>query len=101
MFPTPQAHCILILSIAAGQSQCFNYCILTKVFLPAVYESSQSVGCIKEKLADELELCPDTKIIIGAGDNAASAIGTGTVNDGDCNISLGTSGTIFACTEKI
>ena len=69
-------------------------------FLPAVYESSQSVGCIKEKLADELELCPDTKIIIGAGDNAASAIGTGTVNDGDCNISLGTSGTIFACTEK-
>ena len=53
-----------------------------------------------EKLADELELCPDTKIIIGAGDNAASAIGTGTVNDGDCNISLGTSGTIFACTEK-
>lgn len=32
MFPTPQAHCILILSIAAGQSQCFNYCILTKVF---------------------------------------------------------------------
>ena len=69
-------------------------------FLPAVYESSQSIGCIKENIADELGLSPDTKILIGAGDNAASAIGTGTVNDGDCNISLGTSGTIFVCTEK-
>ena len=71
-------------------------------FLPAVYESSQSVGCIKEKLADELELCPDTKIIIGAGDNAASAIGTGTVNDGD-RITLDyfvETGLVFRPTEK-
>ena len=35
------------------------------------------------------------KIIAGAGDNAAAAVGTGTVGDGMCNISLGTSGTIF------
>ena len=35
------------------------------------------------------------KIIAGAGDNAAAAVGTGTVGNGRCNISLGTSGTIF------
>ncbi len=35
------------------------------------------------------------KIIAGAGDNAAAAIGTGTVGEGMCNISVGTSGTIF------
>ena len=42
----------------------------------------------------------DVKVVIGAGDNAAAAIGTGTVNDGDCNVSLGTSGTIFVCQNK-
>ena len=33
-------------------------------------------------------------------DNAAAAVGTGTVGDGSCNISLGTSGTIFISSEK-
>lgn len=36
----------------------------------------------------------------GAGDNAAAAIGTGTVGDGMCNISLGTSGTIFISSKE-
>ena len=42
-----------------------------------------------------MELGTDVKVIAGAGDNAAAAVGTGTVGDGQCNISLGTSGTIF------
>lgn len=37
----------------------------------------------------------NVKIIAGAGDNAAAAIGTGTVGGGRCNISLGTSGTVL------
>ena len=36
----------------------------------------------------------------GAGDNAAAAVGTGTVGDGACNISLGTSGTIFISSDR-
>ena len=40
------------------------------------------------------------KVAAGAGDNAAAAVGTGTVGDGMCNISLGTSGTIFISSEK-
>ena len=36
----------------------------------------------------------------GAGDNAAAAVGTGTVGDGQCNISLGTSGTIFISSKE-
>ena len=41
------------------------------------------------------------KIIAGAGDNAAAAVGTGTVGEGMCNISLGTSGTIFISSEHL
>ncbi len=68
--------------------------------LPKVYESSEAVGTLKKEFADKLGLSESVKIVIGAGDNAASAIGTGTVNDGDCNISLGTSGTVFVCSDK-
>lgn len=68
--------------------------------LPKIFESYEAVGNIKADVAAELGLSEDTKIVIGAGDNAASAIGTGTIGDGDCNISLGTSGTIFVCTDK-
>ena len=39
-------------------------------------------------------------MVAGAGDNAAAAVGTGTVGDGACNISLGTSGTVFISSEK-
>lgn len=68
--------------------------------LPKVFESDTVIGCLKENIANELGFNTDVKIVIGAGDNAASAIGTGTVNDGDCNISLGTSGTVFVCTDR-
>ncbi len=79
---------------------------ITKAQLPAVYESYEAIGNIKPELAERFNISKDCKVVIGAGDNAASAVGTGTVNDGDCNISLGTSGTIFvnsskfACYEK-
>lgn len=60
-----------------------------------IYESYEAVGTLIPKAAEELGLPLNVKIIAGAGDNAAAAIGTGTVGDGKCNISLGTSGTIF------
>lgn len=63
--------------------------------LPKVYESYQAVGTLKKSAADELGLNENVKIVIGADDNAASAIGTDTIESGDCNISLGTSGTIL------
>ncbi|MFY9175755.1 MAG: xylulokinase [Caldicoprobacterales bacterium] len=63
--------------------------------LPTVYESFEVVGTIKEEVAEELGLSKDVKVVAGAGDNAAAAVGTGTVGEGKCNVSLGTSGTIF------
>ena len=72
-----------------------DICGITEEMLPRLYESFQVVGTLKPELARELGLSPEVKIIAGAGDNAAAAVGTGTVGDGMCNISLGTSGTIF------
>jgi len=51
-------------------------------------------------IAKELGLSENVKVAAGAGDNAAAAVATGTVGDGKCNISLGTSGTIFISSAK-
>ena len=70
-------------------------CGISEEMLPKLYESYEVVGSLKPEVAAELGLSENVKIIAGAGDNAAAAVGTGTVGDGRCNISLGTSGTIF------
>ena len=75
-------------------------CGISESMLPKLYESYEVVGNIKPELAKELGLNEDIKIIAGAGDNAAAAIGTATVGEGACNISLGTSGTIFISSKN-
>ena len=66
---------------------------INESYLPKVYESYEIIG-----KANTLGL--DCDVVAGAGDNAAAAIGTNTVNEGQCNISLGTSGTVFIPTDK-
>lgn len=70
-------------------------CSVREDQLAKIFESYEVVGNIKEDVAADLGFPTSVRIIAGAGDNAAAAIGTGTVGDGRCNISLGTSGTIF------
>ncbi len=75
-------------------------CGITEKQLPKLYESYEVVGHLKPEIAKELGLSEEVKVIAGAGDNAAAAVGTGTVGNGRCNISLGTSGTIFISSEE-
>ena len=75
-------------------------CGIRDEWLPKVFESYEAVGTIRPELAAELGIPENVKIAAGAGDNAAAAVGTGTVGDGACNISLGTSGTIFISSKK-
>lgn len=75
-------------------------CGIRDEWLPKVFESYEAVGTIRPELAAELGIPENVKIAAGAGDNAAAAVGTGTVGDGACNISLGTSGTVFISSKK-
>ena len=75
-------------------------CGVKREQLAQVFESYEVVGTLKEDAARELGLSAAVKIIAGAGDNAAAAVGTGTVGDGMCNISLGTSGTVFISSKE-
>ena len=75
-------------------------CNVKEEQLPTLYESYEVVGNVKPEIAEELGIPASVKVIAGAGDNAAAAVGTGTVGEGRCNISLGTSGTIFISSKK-
>ncbi len=75
-------------------------CDVKEEQLAKIFESYESVGTLKSEVAKELGLLEECLVAAGAGDNAAAAVGTGTVGDGACNISLGTSGTIFISSEK-
>ncbi len=82
-----------------SQEMC-DICGITVDMLPKLYESYECVGTVTKEIAAELGIPETVKVAAGAGDNAAAAVGTGTVGDGMCNISLGTSGTIFISSEK-
>ena len=75
-------------------------CHISVEMLPKLYESYECVGTVLPEIAAELGIPTTTKVAAGAGDNAAAAVATGTVGDGNCNISLGTSGTIFISSKS-
>lgn len=77
-----------------------DICGITEEQMPSVFESSDKVGTVRNDIAGMLGLPDGVIVAAGAGDNAAAAVGTGTVGDGHCNISLGTSGTIFISSRE-
>ena len=77
-----------------------DICGIDISLLPTLYESYDKTGAVLPPILEELGLEGEITVVAGAGDNAAAAIGTGTVVDGKCNISLGTSGTFFVSSEN-
>jgi len=77
-----------------------DICGVRKEQMAQIFESYEVVGTVLPEIAAVLDIPSNVKVIAGAGDNAAAAVGTGTVGEGQCNISLGTSGTIFISSEN-
>ena len=71
-----------------------HICGLSEKQMPKLFESYEIVGNLLPEVAKRLGL-GEIPVVAGAGDNAAAAVGTGTLTAGKCNISLGTSGTVF------
>ena len=72
-----------------------DICGVSEAQMPKLFESYEPIGTIQGFVSGALGLPRDCLVVAGAGDNAAAAVGTGVVGEGGCNISLGTSGTIF------
>jgi len=64
--------------------------------MPHLIEGTEQGGKLRGELASKWEISGSVVVAGGAGDNAASACGMGTVSDGAAFVSLGTSGVLFA-----
>jgi len=69
---------------------------LSEEQMPALVEGTEQAGKLRSELATQWGISGDVVVAGGAGDNAASACGMGTVSDGAAFVSLGTSGVLFA-----
>jgi xylulokinase len=68
--------------------------------LPEVFESPEVVGKITARAAQATGLAEGTPVVAGAGDQAGGAIGMGIVKAGCVSATIGTSGVVFAATDK-
>ena len=75
-------------------------CGVSEAQMPRLFESFEAVGEVRPEIAAGLGLPEGVKVVAGAGDNAAAAVGTGVVGEGGCNLSLGTSGTLFISSKS-
>lgn len=74
---------------------------IDKSMLGRVYESCEVTGTLLPEIAAETGLNTGVRVVGGAGDNAAAAVGTGIVRDGTAFTTIGTSGVVFAHSSKI
>ena len=81
-------------------SDMLEICSVREEQMPKLFESYEITGTVLPEIAEKLGLSEDVIVCAGAGDNAAAAVGTGIVGEGGCNISLGTSGTVFISSER-
>ena len=87
----------LLLDVAhkCWSREMLDVCGVSETQMPRLFESFAPIGTVLPQVAAVLGIPASTVVAAGAGDNAAAAVGTGTVGEGGCNISLGTSGTVF------
>lgn len=93
---------MLLLDVAhkCWSKEMLQICGVTEDQMPKLFESYDCIGTVKPEIAKLLGIGEHVKVAAGAGDNAAAAVGTGVVGEGGCNISLGTSGTVFISSEE-
>jgi xylulokinase len=71
-----------------------------RAWLPEVTESPVPSTTVSPEAAAQTGLKAGTPIVGGGGDQAAQAIGTGILREGEVSVTLGTSGVVFAASES-
>ena len=69
-------------------------------WLPRTWEGPEVTGTVTAEAGSATGLGPGTPVVAGGGDQAANAVGVGAVRTGTVALSLGTSGVIFATTDR-
>jgi xylulokinase len=73
---------------------------INQSLLPQLFESPEICGKISAAGAEATGLKSGTPVVAGAGDQAAGAVGMGVVSPGAVSATIGTSGVVFAATDR-
>ncbi len=73
---------------------------INKSLLPPVFESPEVCARVSAEAEGQTGIPKGTQIVAGAGDQAAGAVGMGITRPGAVSVTLGTSGVVFAATER-
>lgn len=73
---------------------------IPREWLPEVTESPVASAHVSPEAARLTGLAAGTPVVGGGGDQAAQAVGTGIVHEGIVSVTLGTSGVVFAASER-
>ena len=68
--------------------------------LPPTFEGPDVTGTVTAAAAEATGLRAGTPVVAGGGDQAANAVGVGAIDAGVAALSLGTSGVVFAATDR-
>ena len=92
----------LLLDVARRQwsAEVLQAAEIDKSLLPALYESADVCGKVSALGAEATGLAAGTPVVAGAGDQAAGAVGMGIVTPGAVSATIGTSGVVFAATDR-
>lgn len=81
-------------------NEMLDFLEINEEMLPKLFESFEITGTVQQDVLDTLNLTGKISVCAGAGDQAAGAVGTGTVREGVVSVTLGTSGVVFAAHEN-
>jgi xylulokinase len=73
---------------------------LDEALLPRVFESPEITGVVSAAGAEATGLRVGTPVVAGGGDQSAGAVGMGIVRPGAVSATIGTSGVVFAASDK-
>jgi xylulokinase len=73
---------------------------LSREAMPRLVEGNAPAGALRPELASRWRMTGRPILAAGAGDNAAGAVGLAAIRPGDAFVSLGTSGVLFAATDR-
>ena len=92
----------LLFDLAARDwsSEVLGALAIDPAWMPRTWEGPEITGLVSAGAAELTGLRPGTPVVAGGGDQAANAVGVGAVVAGRMALSLGTSGVVFATTER-
>jgi xylulokinase len=92
----------LLLNVAkrAWENEILSKTGLDRQILPELFESQDVCGRVSSHGAEEIGFAPGTPVVAGAGDQAAGAVGMGITRPGAVSATIGTSGVVFAATDR-